>query len=477
MSRGLGSTRSSPGLPIVMSRESATNESTSKDSNIVSNEKSCLDFNQPLVNCEKVKVKEDQEDLEDPHIKNHVAFTRETTLKPNNQCSVEQSPEEKANLKADTAAIRSTSTVPYDEREVSPIFDDNFIEHAFSNWPEPAAKHSQVPSEVIAAPPPPGSPGSVILIKNEAHVNLSPSTQQVRESNEVASKNEQQSQDANNVTTLVRPPRKPPDLEKSNTLNDRNSKEVLVRQSVGLNLTIPVEINEIPTDAIVDSAAQVTLISRNLLVQITIPIEIIGKVELRGVGNSCETIPADKIEGVLIKVGHKQCSWPVYAADVTDPVLLGLDFLVKNKCKVDFVNNEIILPDEIIVATLKKGTEGNTCDIFKVISVHHQCIPPNTKLKIPVQVLNAKPGITQYVVEPGRNLKGLVASNAIIPPHGYIDVINDSSHNIIVKYQQHIGTALEMTEILTPWLATNSPNINSTGVNENSSQQLPECSV
>ena len=130
MSRGLGSTRSSPGLPIVMSRGSATNESTSKDSNIVSNEKSCLDFNQPLVNCEKVKVKAPKRNSdivvskiqrEDPHVKNHVAFTQETTLKPSNQCSVKQSPEEKANLKADTAAIRSTSTVPYYEREVSPI--------------------------------------------------------------------------------------------------------------------------------------------------------------------------------------------------------------------------------------------------------------------------------------------------------------------------------------------------------------------
>ena len=299
-----------------------------------------------------------------------MAFTQETILKPSNQCSVKQSPEEEPNLKADTAAIRSTSAVPFDEREVSPIFDDNFIEHAFSNWPEPAAKHSQLPSEVIPAHPPPGSPGSVILIKNEAHVNLSPSTQ-VSEPNKTASNNEHQCQDVNDITTSERPPKKPPDLEKLNTLNNANFKEVLVRQSVGLNLTIPVEINDIPTDAIVDSAAQVT-------------------------------IPADKIKGVLIKLGHKQCSWPDYAADVTDPVLLGLDFLVKNKCKVDFVNNEVILPDEIIVTTLKKGTEGNTCDIFKVISVHHQCIPPNTKLKIPVQVLNAKPGITQYVVEPGR---------------------------------------------------------------------------
>ena len=65
------------------------------------------------------------------YIKNHVAFTQKTILKSSNQCPVKQSPEEKANLKADTVAIRSTSTVPYDEREVSPIFDDNFIEHAF----------------------------------------------------------------------------------------------------------------------------------------------------------------------------------------------------------------------------------------------------------------------------------------------------------------------------------------------------------
>ena len=56
-------------------------------------------------------------------------------------------------------------------------------------------------------------------------------------------------------------------------------------------------------------------------------------------------------------------------------------------------------------------------------------------------------------------------------------MINNSSHNIIAKYQQHIGTTLEMTEVLTPWSTTNSLNSNSTRVNENSCQQLPECSV
>ena len=34
-----------------------------------------------------------------------------------------------------------------------------------------------------------------------------------------------------------------------------------------------------------------------------------------------------------------------------------------------------------------------------------------------------------------------------------------------------------MTEVLIPWLATNSLNSNFTRVNENSCQQLPECSV
>ena len=110
----------------------------------------------------------------------------------------------------------------YDEREVSPIFDDDFIEHAFSIWQEPGAKDLRVPSEAITAHPPPGSPGSVILIINEAHVNLSPSTQQVCEPNETASKNEHQSHDANDITTLEHPPKKP-DLEMLNTLNDGNS--------------------------------------------------------------------------------------------------------------------------------------------------------------------------------------------------------------------------------------------------------------
>ena len=131
-------------------------ESTSKYSEIISNQKSCLNSNQPLVNYEQVKVNSPKRNIDhdvpkihrkDPHIKNQVAFTEEATLKPSKKCPVKQSPEEglkfkeKADLKADTAAIRSTSTVPYDEREVSPIFNEDFIEHAFNSRIRPSDTH------------------------------------------------------------------------------------------------------------------------------------------------------------------------------------------------------------------------------------------------------------------------------------------------------------------------------------------------
>ena len=139
-----------------------------------------------------------------------------------------------------------------------------------------------------------------------------------------------------------------------------SSDQILVRQSEGVSLVIPVKINGIVTDTVVDSAAQVTVISNKLKDTLPGCIEVSGEVKLKGIGGPQCSILAQLITGVEITLGTHSYKWSVYAADMEDPVLLGLDFLVSNKCVIDFVKNEVSLPGEKIVASLKEGVGRNS---------------------------------------------------------------------------------------------------------------------
>ena len=92
-------------------------------------------------------------------------------------------------------------------------------------------------------------------------------------------------------------------------------------------------INGIETYAVVDSAVQVTVISNKLKDTLPGCIEVSGKVKLKGIGGPQSSIPAQHITGVEITLGTHSYKWSVYAADVEDPILLGLDFLVSNPGK------------------------------------------------------------------------------------------------------------------------------------------------
>ena len=90
-----------------------------------------------------------------------------------------------------------------------------------------------------------------------------------------------------------RPPRKPPDAfyEKNIglTYSNQDKKDLLVRKCVGLNLVVSVEVNGVKTCAVVDSAAQVTIISEDLITDI---LEVTDQILLRGIGYNKNAIPA-----------------------------------------------------------------------------------------------------------------------------------------------------------------------------------------
>ena len=248
-----------------------------------------------------------------------------------------------------------------------------------------------------------------------------------------------------------RPPRKPPD-NNNNSGQDKEGKrlEVLVRKFVGMNLIVPIQVNGIDTWAVVDSAAQVTIISQKLRDQITDSLEIVDKVNLCGIGNHNKgLISAQKTKGINIKFGKNTYPWEAYVAEMTDPVLLGLDFLVSKKCILDLERNEILLPHETIFATLKRNFDGEECTIYKVIASKKLVVPPNNKCLVPIEISFPIESSQEYLVEPKLELNGLKASCSITLQKGYINVINATNHSVVIKYHQPLGTATKFEEEVT----------------------------
>ncbi|VDI00838.1 Hypothetical predicted protein, partial [Mytilus galloprovincialis] len=98
-----------------------------------------------------------------------------------------------------------------------------------------------------------------------------------------------------------------------------------------INLVLQITINGKQADAIVDTAAQVTVINFDFAKSLDPAIEVKEPVILRGAGKD-NSITARYTDRVAIKVGKTETRWRVIVADITDPVILGLDVLQHKSC-------------------------------------------------------------------------------------------------------------------------------------------------
>ena len=100
------------------------------------------------------------------------------------------------------------------------------------------------------------------------------------------------------------------------------------------NLVIDVKINGKPEKAIVDTAAQISVINRKLANSLTPPLNIGKEVTLKGVGEN-SWLKANYSHDANIEIEGIQFKWPVIIADITDQVIIGLDFLSANNALID----------------------------------------------------------------------------------------------------------------------------------------------
>ncbi|CAG2185743.1 unnamed protein product [Mytilus edulis] len=181
-----------------------------------------------------------------------------------------------------------------------------------------------------------------------------------------------------------------------------------------INLVLQITINGKQADAIVDTAAQVTVINFDFAKSLDPAIEVKEPVILKGAGKD-NSITARYADRVAIKVGKTETRWRVIVADITDPVILGLDVLQHIKAVINLVDLTITVDGEKLTAAAKLSGD---CE-------------------------------NDIIVQPTTNLKGLLMPNILSTAEHQVPVSlrNVTDKYITLKKNCNIGTAMEVAEV------------------------------
>ena len=108
-----------------------------------------------------------------------------------------------------------------------------------------------------------------------------------------------------------------------------------------LLMKVPVSIGRRKVMAVIDTAAQVTIINRSLSVELgyEAPVE---RVELLN-AQTDSWMDEGMVEGFGFRLRSEKYSCDVVEADMEDAFIIGIDFLKATKCKIDLANNVLEL--------------------------------------------------------------------------------------------------------------------------------------
>ena len=113
-----------------------------------------------------------------------------------------------------------------------------------------------------------------------------------------------------------------PIVETRNDSNNSKIREVTFSGvTSALSIIIPAKINGCATDVVVDSAAQVTVLSEEFVQSMRDPPKVTENVWLKGAGQG-QFMSAKYAEGVSFVIGNHTYNWDIYVAPISDKVIL-----------------------------------------------------------------------------------------------------------------------------------------------------------
>ena len=216
---------------------------------------------------------------------------------------------------------------------------------------------------------------------------------------------------------------------------------------------VSVKLAEFIIEAIVDTAAQVTVVNTNVFTNLfgrdMAPRETI-RLKCAGVD---QYLIAKLYANIPITIGSVTVLQDVYVANITDDRLLGLDFLLKHKVVVDLSQCCLKVLDYLIPFVYMRNAANKRYCVSKVSLCQRVCIPPRTVKNVKV-LLQSEPNKVM-ALQPRIDTKVLIPNCIVDSGKPIVQVVNDSDIEVNLQSDYVIGSAIEVDTILSDNKLTN----------------------
>ena len=216
--------------------------------------------------------------------------------------------------------------------------------------------------------------------------------------------------------------------------------------------SIEVHIEDKPLKAVVDSAAEVTILSDRIYQTLHARPPVIKHVVLNTAARDL-TMTGFIVGPVAITFGEQTFNEVIYTAPIDDDMLLGADLLRKYKAIIDIPREMLYFHGQDIPMTWGRNER---VPIAQVLVEHPVTLPPQSVKKISCVLDNA---LDQFVIEPHTDLPGLI-------PRSYHEtgciielfVINPTGQYLNWKQGMVIGEAFEASAITSDFRSPDEDN-------------------
>ena len=183
-----------------------------------------------------------------------------------------------------------------------------------------------------------------------------------------------------------------------------------------ITLLIPVRVNGIQVQAVVDTAAQVSIVSTDLMRKMKTRLTSSESVRLRGAEKG-RSMVAERYLDVPMMVGTKSYRWNILSAPITDSFIIGVDILKSKGAVIDPDKDIITLGEEQIPVFIRRDVAHNQYAVTRVSLDRKLVVPPNTVLRRKVK-FTAPAGKT-FLLQPSKfHHKEVLIPNTLLSSDG-----------------------------------------------------------
>jgi hypothetical protein len=155
---------------------------------------------------------------------------------------------------------------------------------------------------------------------------------------------------------------------------------------------IPIKVENIETNAIIDTASQLTVMNAELYNKLKPQPKLTEHIELKDAGKE-SLFAGRKTEKVVLKIGNFIQKQDIVVCDISYDLLLGLDFLENHDTVIDLKSYTVSLDNREIPIKQITDMELKKVNIYKVLVQKGIAIPSNTMkfVKLKANILAIQP--------------------------------------------------------------------------------------